>query len=56
MVNLRPDGDGETEFVSIDRPRIHRVLARIAADLNRSADEIYMVSYLRHVDFTWASV
>ena len=33
VVNLRPDGDVETEFVSFDRPRILRVLARIAADL-----------------------
>ncbi len=37
MVNLRPDSDGETEFVSFDRPRILRVLARIAADLDELA-------------------
>ena len=34
VVNLRPDNDIETEFVSFDRPRILRVLARIAADLD----------------------
>ncbi len=37
VVNLRPDGDGETEFVAFDRPRIIRVLARIAADLDELA-------------------
>ena len=37
VVNLRPDNDGETEFVSFDRPRILRVLARIAADLDELA-------------------
>ncbi|MDP9375878.1 MAG: hypothetical protein M3Q65_26190 [Chloroflexota bacterium] len=34
VVNLRPDNDVEAEFVSFDRPRILRVLARIAADLD----------------------
>ena len=37
VVNLRPDGEGEPAFVSFDRPRILRVLARIAADLNALA-------------------
>ena len=37
VVNLRPDSDAETEFVSFDRPRILRVLARIAADLDELA-------------------
>jgi DNA-binding IclR family transcriptional regulator len=34
VVNLRPDADAETEFVGFDRPRVLRVLARIAADLD----------------------
>ena len=33
-VNLRPDADAETEFVAFDRPRVVRVLERIAADLD----------------------
>ena len=37
VVNLRPDGDGAPEFVPFDRPRILRVLARIAADLDELA-------------------
>ena len=37
VVNLRPDSDGETAFVPFDRPRILRVLARIAADLDELA-------------------
>jgi hypothetical protein len=37
VVNRRPDGDGEPEFVPFDRPRILRVLARIAADLDALA-------------------
>jgi hypothetical protein len=37
VVNLRPDSDVETEFVPFDRPRILRVLARIAADLDELA-------------------
>ena len=37
VVNLRPDGDAETEFVPFDRPRILRVLARIAVDLDELA-------------------
>jgi len=32
--NLRPDEDVETEFVAFDRPRVVRVLERIAADLD----------------------
>ena len=34
VVNLRPDADAETEFVGFDRPRVVRVLDRIAADLD----------------------
>ena len=37
VVNLRPDSDVETEFAAFDRPRILRVLARIAADLDALA-------------------
>src|SRR3954465_633138 len=33
VVNLRPETDPETEYVSFDRPRVLRVLARIIADL-----------------------
>jgi hypothetical protein len=34
VVNLRPDEDVETEFAAFDRPRVVRVLERIAADLD----------------------
>jgi hypothetical protein len=34
VVNLRPDTEVETEFVSFDRPWVVRVLERIAADLD----------------------
>ena len=34
VVNLRPDTELETEFVSFDWPRVMRVLERIAADLD----------------------
>ncbi len=34
IVNLRLDTDVEAEFVSFDRPRVVRVLERIAADLD----------------------
>ena len=34
VVNLRPDTEVETEFVSFDRLRVVRVLERIAADLD----------------------
>lgn len=34
VVNLRPETDVETEFVQFDRPRVMRVLERIAADLD----------------------
>ena len=34
VVNLRPASEEETEFVPFDRPRVLRVLARIAADLD----------------------
>jgi hypothetical protein len=34
VVNLRPESDPETEYVSFDRPRVVRVLARIIADLD----------------------
>ena len=35
IVNLRLDTDVETEFVSFDRPRVVRVLERIASDLDK---------------------
>src|SRR4051794_2430777 len=34
IVNLRPEIDPATEYVSFDRPRVLRVLARIIADLD----------------------
>src|SRR5512135_2176177 len=34
VVNLRPESDPETEYVSFDRPRVLRVPARIIADLD----------------------
>jgi hypothetical protein len=34
VVNLRPETDPETEYVSFDRPRMLRVLGRIIADLD----------------------
>jgi hypothetical protein len=34
VVNLRPDTEDATEFVWFDQARVHRVLARIAADLD----------------------
>ena len=37
MVNLRPASEEETEFVPFERPRVLRVLARIAADLDALA-------------------
>jgi hypothetical protein len=37
VVNLRPETDHETEYVSVDRPRVLRVLARIIADLDELA-------------------
>jgi hypothetical protein len=37
VVNLRPASEDETEFVPFDRPRVLRVLARIAADLDALA-------------------
>jgi hypothetical protein len=37
VVNLRPVDEEETEFVPFDRPRVLRVLARIAADLDTLA-------------------
>src|SRR3954453_18886505 len=37
VVNLRPETDAETEYVSFDRPRVLRVLARIIADLDELA-------------------
>jgi len=36
-VNLRPTSEDETAFVPFDRPRVLRVLARIAADLDELA-------------------
>jgi len=44
IVNLRPDTDEETEFVSFDRQRALKALKRIAADLDdlarRSSQEM----------------
>src|SRR5262245_48179341 len=37
VVNLGPETDPETESVAFDRPRVHRVLARIIADLDELA-------------------
>ena len=37
IVNLRPETAVETEVVRFDRPRVLRVLARIAADLDALA-------------------
>jgi hypothetical protein len=37
VVNLRTETDSETEYVSFDRPRVLRVLARIIADLDELA-------------------
>jgi hypothetical protein len=37
VVNLRPESEGETEFVPFDRHRVLRVSARIAADLDELA-------------------
>jgi hypothetical protein len=34
VVNLRPESDPETEYVSFNRPRVLRVLARIIAELD----------------------
>ena len=36
-MNLRPESEAETELVPFDRPRVLRVLARIAADLDELA-------------------
>ena len=46
VVNLRPDADVETEFVGFDRPRVVRVLERIAGDL----DTLSLVPHDPHVD------
>jgi hypothetical protein len=46
VVNLRPDADVETEFVAFDRPRVVRVLERIAADL----DNLSLVPNDPHAD------
>ena len=46
VVNLRPDADIETEFVGFDRPRVVRVLERIAADL----DNLSLVPNDPHAD------
>jgi hypothetical protein len=37
VVNLRPESEEETEFVPFNRPRVLRVLGRIAADLGELA-------------------
>ena len=36
-MNLRPETDPETEYVSFDRPRVLRVLSHIIADLDELA-------------------
>jgi AraC-like DNA-binding protein len=46
VVNLRPDEDFETEFIAFDRPRVVRVLERIAADL----DNLSLVPNDPHAD------
>ena len=33
-MNLRPDADAETDYVGFDRPRVVKVLQRIAADMD----------------------
>jgi hypothetical protein len=33
-VNLRPDADAETDYVGFDRPRVVKLLQRIAADMD----------------------
>src|SRR5262249_28157848 len=40
VVNLRPASEEETEFVPFERPRVLRVLARIAADLDALAHHV----------------
>jgi transposase len=55
VVNLRPDADVETEFVAFDRPRVVRVLERIAADLETMrgryrADNLSLVPNDPHAD------
>ncbi len=37
VLNLRPETDSDTEYVSFDRPRVLRGLARIIADLHELA-------------------
>jgi hypothetical protein len=37
VVDLRPETDPETEYVSFDRARVPRVLARVIADLDAPA-------------------
>jgi hypothetical protein len=37
VLNLRPETDPETEYVSFDRPRVLRVLTRIIADRDELA-------------------
>ena len=46
VVKLRPDADVETEFVGFDRPRVVRVLERIAANL----DNLSLVPNDPHAD------
>ena len=46
VVNLRPDTEIETKFVRFDRPRVLRVLERIAADL----DHLSRLSNDAHAD------
>ena len=54
VVNLRPDPDTETEFVLFDLPRVVRVLARIAVDLEELARRPAEVAEDRAADpVTW---
>jgi hypothetical protein len=50
VVNLRPDEDVETEFVAFDRPRVVRVLERIAADLSLMANDPHADKESNHRD------
>jgi hypothetical protein len=50
VVNLRPDEDVETEFVAFDRPRVVRVLERIAADLSLVANDPHADKGSNHRD------
>ena len=47
VVNLRPEGEEETEFVPFDRPRVLRVGARMAADLDGSCTPCHAGAFVR---------